>query len=258
MNGLPRMAAAAAAATLVVIIGLALFNLSPNVGQRTQSPSPTAISTPAALPTPGPNLVTLAAGTYATGPDFPVRVSFTLTPGWHPDAVGAHHVAVGREDVNFAIMTVLNVYTNPYGDPNPLAAPPVGPSVDDLVTALTQLPMTESGTVSDVSIDGSQGKSFDLHVQFSGGNLYAQNLWKASLDYEGDGFSADGRQQLRVYVMDVQGQRIVFVTSYADLECNLVVGTIDDSWVCNRGPNADAYKAELQTIVDSIHILPAT
>ncbi|MEP7040960.1 MAG: hypothetical protein ABI864_05225 [Chloroflexota bacterium] len=248
MNGLPRIAAVAAAAALVVTIGLALFKLAPNVGEPIQSPTPTATPTPAALENPpGTGPVTLAAGTYAVESDFPVRVSFTLPAGWTHVLHSTQHVALSQdaESLGLTFMTVLNVYMNPCQEPNRLADPPVGASVDDLVTSLIHLPRTDSGTVSDVSIDGFQGKSFDLHVQRAGCSNYAQNLWKASWEFEGDGFAASSREQLRVYVLDVQGQRIVIVTSYVD-------GDLNASYP-DGGPNAAAYKAELQTIVESIH-----
>ena len=252
VNSLPRMAAAAAAAAaLVVIVGLALLKLGPSVGPPIESPSSSAIPTPIALEqlrVPG----ALAAGTYAADVDYSpqVPVSFTLPAGWSLAVRDTHGVFLdgnppnavdpSRASLGLNFMIVTDVYKSPCDPGGGFVSPRLGASVDDLVTALTHLPGTVSGTVSDVSIDGFKGKSFDLQI-VPDCTSYIGALWKVGYSEEAN-YSPPPGARMRLYVMQARYARIVINSWYVD----------------ESGQNAAASKAELQTIVDSVHISPAT
>ena len=122
-----------------------------------------------------------------------------------------------------------------------LLEPPVGPTVDDLATALANQPLRDATTPTDVTIDGYTGKSLELTIPAdldfatcSGGFFVG---WVGPTADDTMGFATPGSHD-RIWILDVEGVR-------------LVLDAIDF-------PEASAQdRAELQGIVDSIQLEPA-
>ena len=98
----------------------------------------------------------LAAGTYEIDAIFPVRMIFTVPNGFEhgrgqSDGVGIQGNPGGR-GIEFQIAS--NVYPDPCHSSAGPAEPPIGGSVDDLVTAMTTLVDFQAGPVSDITIGG--------------------------------------------------------------------------------------------------------
>jgi len=158
----------------------------------------------------------LAAGTYEIDKVFPVRLTFTVPTGFGhgrgaSDGVGIQGNPSGR-GIEFQIAS--NVYPDPCHSGAGAANPPTGPAVDDLVTAMTTLVGFQAGPVTDVTIGGLPAKAFDLTNEIDqstcdGGTVYT------FLFADSSGSSAVGKgERQRIYVMDVQGTRLMIMTYY--------------------------------------------
>ena len=169
------------------------------------------------------------------GDDTPLRVTYQVAAeGW-----GAWFGAVKFTDpgaTTVSITPVTNLVTDGCLDQTPLE-PAVGPTVDDLATALTQLePFEVTAPPTDVTLFGYPGKHLELTVPDSGiadcvnGELHS---WISPLNggafygYKGPGETEE------FWNLDVEGTRLVLVkdaspdTSAQDLhEADAIFDTI--------------------------------
>ena len=215
-------------AAVVVIavgaLGLALFRptVNPRAGAA-PSPSPparailaptasmTASPTPTPLPIPSPNADSLAAGRNRLADPFPVPVSYEVTDGWSNCSAGPLEQIVclpasigSGGSVSFLI--VANVVADPCT--GALASPPVGPSVDDLVTAISDLHGFSATTPEDVTIDGYAGKS--LEVTAPTNSPCDLRTWATR-----DRTNGVGSGELNVIrIVDVDGVRVMIAGAY--------------------------------------------
>ena len=199
-----------------------------------------------------PGFADLAAGTYVIDPDgddeTPLRVTFEVAaPGWS-SWIGAFK----REEAShsaLSITTVENLARDACRDHAP-ATPPVGPTVDDLATALATLaPFQVTEPPTQVTVHGYSGKHLvltvpDLATSTDGddrsftdcieGRLEswsAPNLSGSFFGYNGE----PGRTE-EFWILDVEGTRLVIAAT--------------------TSPGApDEDRAELAAMVDSIRIL---
>lgn len=220
----------------------------PGVGEGSSTPS----STPSVSPSPSPAaclrpLLDLGA-TPVLSPcayvleQFPVHITFDIPegdpPGWHvgksdPDAAVVLWYTPPEITYLFGFWNVDNVYADPCDAAAGELDPPVGPSVDDLVTALSSQPSIAASAPVGVTVGAFQGKQIDLTVLDSGADCPKSLLWSAGTDNveEPPGFST------RVMVLDMDGVRVLVNAMQAD------------------EPDAEIL-AELQRILDSIRIGP--
>ena len=238
MNGLTRFATVAVGLLAVIVIGLALAK-GANIG----GPGPTAV------PTTTPALLNelpegdLSAGTYEIDAIFPVRLTFTVPAGFNhgtggSDDVGIHTSVAPQHGFEFQMAS--NVFPDPCHRTGGAAAPPIGPSVDDLVTALTTMVGFEAGPVTDVTIGGTRAKAFDLTNGINPATCDAQDIRTFIFAGTAAQSSVGGGERQRIYVMDVAGKRLMIMTSYFP----------------NGNPAAEADAvASLKKIVESIHFL---
>jgi len=177
MNSALRNAIGAAAVVAVVVAGIAFLPRSnPSVGGpggEPASPNPTPTSTPtptvaasAAIPEfPGVS-DDVAPGTYlwSAGATTPADITFTLAAGWmsrygipHKDRGGPGEIAIGN-------WIIANVYTDPCHWQGSLVSPAVGPTVDDLATALVAQKGRNATTPTDVTLGGYPAKRVELSI----------------------------------------------------------------------------------------------
>ena len=230
-NNFVRVALVAAILVVAVIVGASLI------------PRPSVGPSPSVEPSGPPLLNTiptgdLAAGTYEIDAVFPVRLTFTVPTGYghgrgESDGVGIQYSASGR-GIEFQIAS--NVYPDPCHSASGPANPPIGPTVDDLVTAMTTMVGFQPGPVTDVTIGSLPAKAFDLTNEIDTATCDGEGL-RAFL-FKGGSPSFVGSGQLeRIYVVDVQATRLMIMTYYYS----------------NGDAAADtAMAAELKAIVDSI------
>jgi hypothetical protein len=183
----------------------------------------------------------LAPGTYVLD-RFPVRLAFDIPdgdpPGWHVGRSTADHAIVlwytpPEITYLFGFWNVDNVYVDPCDSAAGELEPPIGPSVDDLVAALTNLPEFRATAPMDVTVGAFRGKEIELTALDSGGDCPEVIAWSAG--DEGHDLAPGDTRHVRV--LDVDGVRIVIITREP------------------TQPDA-AVEAELQQILDSIRIEP--
>jgi hypothetical protein len=188
-----------------------------------------------------PEWAPLETGTYFIDPDnnpsTPLRVVYTIAADGWQQWFGATKSA-GDEHVIVSISTVTNLVRHGCRD-HSRTDPRVGPTVDDLATALADLaPFRVTSAPTDVTIYGYRGKHLELTVpkidlaECVGGNLKS---WIAPLNggafygYTGPGYTEE------FWILDVEGNRLVVSTQ--------------------RTPDMPAEViAESRAILDSIHI----
>jgi hypothetical protein len=200
--------------------------------------------------------VDLEPGTYFIDPDAdpstPLRVVYEVPAGWSQWIGAAKFADDGH--VGVSITTVTNLVRQACSDHSP-ADPPVGPSVDDLATALTRLaPFQVTSLPTDTTFHGYRGKHLEWvvpdlpvegtgdHREFKGctdGNLAT---WMAPyLGPPGDnafyGYNAEPGFAEEFWILDVDGTRLV-------IEANR----------SRKSPRTDV--AEMRAILDSIQIKP--
>lgn len=199
-------------------------------------PSPPAPSDPS--PTPTIQDVTelelgdfppLEPGTYSIDPDAdpstPVRVVYEVpVEGWS-SWIGAAKVAE-EGWVAVSITSVTNLVRHGCRDHSP-TDPPVGPSVDDLATALADLaPFRVASPPKDVTIYGYSGKHLELTVPdmpfefrqdetlftecagFDWHRRYLMSWIAPYLMYAFYGYTAPGHTE-ELWILDVEGTRLV-------------------------------------------------
>ena len=199
-----------------------------------------------------PDFAPLEPGTYFIDadqdPSTPLRVVYEVpVEGWSQWIGAAKFADDGH--VGVSITTVTNLVRHGCRDHSP-ADPPVGPSVDDLATALADLaPFRVTSPPKDVTIYGYRGKHLELTVpdlsvegrgddrRFTGcvgGNLegwIGEPWFGAFYGYTGPGYTEE------FWILDVEGTRLVIVAERSP-----------------GSPRKDL--AEMRAILESIHIEP--
>ena len=232
MNNTLKLALAAAAVVVVVFLG---FNylVAPNVG----SPG---LGDPSLEPTPTPQPIpngALEPGTYLLAHG--LNATITVPAGWEnlDDRGVVKETAGGSATVVvfWPFPTDLReVYTDPCDWSTNIVDPPVGPTVDDLANALAAQSMRGDPVPTDVTIDGHEGKVLEMTVpsdiDFLSCDMGQFRSWLGRF-HQGPG------QTDRVYILDVDGERQVFIVHHM--------------------PDATAAElAEQQAVFESIDFLP--
>lgn len=214
-----RFGVAAAAVVLAVILGINYFS-GPNIGSDPEaSPSPSAAASAAASPKPLPIVLgtPLSPGTYFLT-SFPVQLTVEV-PAFEPPAewfAGCSDGGVLEQSVCTKSTPTANVMAvgilvadNVVADPcSPeLLDPPVGPTVDDLVAAISSLNGFEATAPLDVTVDGFDGKQFTVTAP----NTPDCGLtWATGSRTNGMG---PGEANL-VRILDVNGVRLLMTGAY--------------------------------------------
>lgn len=209
MNNTMRYGVVAAGMAVAAVLGFSLL-ASPNVGNPgLGEPSPTPRPSPRSL-ADVPAGEELEPGSYEWSTVGSLTVSLTVPEGWTGFDLG---VAKEESSDSFAAVAVWPSDTEVgqvYADPCQWSAgtvePAVGPTVDDLATALADQPQRGDAIPTDVSIGGYNGKMIELTVP--------DDIDLADCD-QGEFRSWNGRfhqgpgQVDRIYILDVDGQRVV-------------------------------------------------
>ena len=220
MNSFAKLGLAAAAVAVAALLGFN-FLVAPNVG------GPNLDGGPETTPTPN-------ATSYLIINEEGVRVTIAVPDDW---VRGGWLVNNGRntgtELTAIQVWAVTNSHTDPCNWDETALDPPLGPTVDDLVTALENQ-LTRGASASDVTLDGYAGKLVKMTVPtdavFSDCDSGQFRSWD-------DRFHQGPGQQDNVYILDVEGFRLVI-----------------DALSYPGSPAADL--EELQQILDTIQIEP--
>ena len=174
----------------------------------TKAPSPSAsASSPDATPT--------ASGTVLTiDSTFPVPFTLQMPAGWERNKLNAGEVQVRSDPRNvpmpaYVVVTVPdNLFVDPCHPEQGQARPPIGPSVDDLATALTGVVGFRAGPISDVVIDGFSGRVLDLENRIDI-TTCSGNPWLSLFSYPGGAFTTLEGAHQHIAILDVDGTRVL-------------------------------------------------
>jgi hypothetical protein len=219
---------ALAAVVLLAIVGVATVSPSLDVGGGGQPSAPTPTS-PQVLPE-YPRA--LAPGTYFIDDPFPVRVTFEVPEGWmacrwNSWELGPCTSPNGR---GVAFTIVDNVVADPCD--TALLDPPVGPSVDDLVTELSGLRGFGATDPIDINVDGFSGQELELTAPRSPGCSLA--TWSTADRI--NGVAPNEVNLLRI--LDVDGVRLLIAAAH------------------QPGETSQDELDELRRVMDSVRIEP--
>jgi hypothetical protein len=238
MNGAAaRVALGAAAVAAVALGGLYLLNQSPNRGVGGPSASPGPSPSPTTISFDSHGLGALEPGTYVIerlDSEAPLRITFTMPVGWEKLMVPGIVWSDGSDaTLGFAVFD--NLYVDPCAAQAVTHDPPVGPTVDDLVSALDVTPNLDA-RATDVTVAGFTGKQVDL---------VALGPWEPCAAGEPRLFPRGGPETdepppdptdtHRLTILDVDGHRLVISRK-------------------TRPAATAANRADLQAIFDSIRI----
>ena len=232
MNKIVTIGLGAAAVVVLLFVGAQFFG-SPSTGigsQPTPTPEPTA--TPQPPPSPSADDPTdfaslpigrIDEGDYAFTHLDGVRVLFTGSANWERNIPNWIVWSIDDNKATMGVSTVDNVVVDPCQPDLGFQEPAVGPTVDDLVTALSELPGLTFSAPADVTQDLHPGVRLDY---------VPPDEFDNCLDDMGDAIlmSVDGSvppdhgyisapagdDVFSLYIYDVDGTRVVIAAAYTE------------------------------------------
>ncbi len=251
LSNATRLAIGAAAAVVVAVVGINLLPSSGGVGgpgaSTSTSPSPTRApaGAPAVQGTPGPDTWgELEPGTHIIGTP-QMRIQLTMPAGWSGDETGIGlfpGLWTGMLGLNPIPYEIKYVVTDACAREADVELAAVGPTVDDLATALASQAGIQTSGPTDVAVGGYPAKKLVLKLLPE--CPPRDGLWAdASRTY---GLGLRGGETGTVYIVDVEGSRLVIMSSFmvkasaehvAELEA--ITASIEIDPVPNAEPLAD-------------------
>jgi hypothetical protein len=218
---------ASAAAAVLAIIGATViaFAVNDTNSDDDQTPSPAATVAPTTVaPTtiaPTSETIRFAVDTANGIPvSFTAPVDWTVADGW-----SAYKVTSGTAVAGLLFDQIGNIFSE--GCQWVQLDPPVGPTVDALVEAWTNLPQFAATPPVDVTVDGYAGKQIEFTVpEYNPVDCIATHyaLWYSGdapkpndpiADRAAPGFWAQGpNQHTQQRILDVDGIRLVITAQY--------------------------------------------
>lgn len=241
MNTPVRVAAALAAAAVIAFVGFR-YLVPDNTGNTEPTAIPTASASPTATPVavrplPPHGSAALDPGTYTVevpGSDVSgsgVTATLSIGDGWTSGGWYIMNPPDFTKDVSF--WTVGNVNADACDWGGTLPDPPIGPTVDDLVAALDAQAHTRMSAPVDIVVGGYLGKRVTMKttalLDCPGVDTFV--MWVDPSGDPGRGLIPSGPRD-RVWILDVDGHRVVIVTSQGvpeDTDATATVAAVIDS-----------------------------
>jgi hypothetical protein len=252
MNSYAKLAGAAAA---VLVVGFVGYQLLPGIGGSGGPPtvSPTPQASPSMSPTPEPTASLVAHELMPFGPGgfddedpraASMTFAFTAPPSWEPfEEIAVWPAGQGNDPPDGAFVgfnrggslfsePCLTVEAEAEVEAGADGDVPVGPTVDDLVTALVDHPSIDVTDPVDVTLAGYSGTYLDLTVPDD-----ISECARYRPMYVGHHYAQGPGQRWHMWILDVDGVRVLVET--------------------NDYPGTSAERlAEEQAIIDSLEITP--
>ena len=218
MNTFATWAIAAAA---VVVVGIVGFNLLPSFGV-VGGPfiSPSSSPPPAATLGPTPSLSTeIEAGSYVISTPH-VRVRLTMPDGWSGGETGVWRLPPEPEGYRGMLELAVTPFevslavTDVCTDEVDVDFVEVGPTAEDLTSALANQIGAQRSGPTDLMLGGYPTKKFVLTLLPECPGTQGHAFWAdATRTY---GFALKHGETGTVYVVDVNGERLVITSQYRD------------------------------------------
>jgi hypothetical protein len=168
--------------------------------------------------------------------DFPtLALTFTVPPGWQRVMVDG--LVFNDNGTRLGMVVVDGMYADPCDPAAGVLTPAIGPSVDDLSSALLAYPGWEDSLATDVSLDGFEGQRVELNAGADAScSGEAAQLFR-TLGSPGFTMGPGNGDFHEVYILDVDGTRLVILA------------------ITEAEASADD-RAALHAVLDSIQIQP--
>jgi hypothetical protein len=227
--------------TAVVVLSLVISGIEGvraiEKGRSKPVDQPMGTPSPMTLPLEGG---ALEPGSYAWDVDS-LRITFDVPRGWAATGGGGvlkfGQGAAPPSGSALGFWTVDNVFINPCRSHLGLLQPPVGPTVDDLVTAIQNQQESIASKPTDITLDGHPGKHMQLlvppRIKLADCDVGRFRRWVTPDG--GERYTQGSAQHDELWIVDVHGVRLV-------IDISTFPGT----------PAAD--HDELEQMVASIHV----
>lgn len=241
MNNFAKVAVVAAAVVVAAIVGINLLPKAGGVAAPGPSQTPSATPTPSPTPAPSPTSeanLNFAGGDFVAGTTYaiedafavaPARMTFTMpAAGWYAPLEAwriGKNVAGGSDlfDLYVTPLIVGNVYTGGCHWRGTELNPPVGPTVDDLATALAAL--AGASPPAAVTVGGNSGKKVELSTpadldpvtecdRDGGGSDGIFGRFVFDRGFSAHPYTHGKGQHQTIYILDVDGTRQVIDAMY--------------------------------------------
>ena len=226
-----RLGFGAAAVVLVLVLG---YQFLPGRGTGGPQSTPTPIPSPTASPvslTYSQTVQNLAPGMYRipAGSQTPADLTFTVPAGWQVQYLGfTKHMAQPGE-VGLVPFIVTHVYTDTCAPEGEFELAPIGPTVEDLASALEALGGAEVSPAEDITVDGYPAKRVDLafsdDIDLADCRVPALQVWANAS--ETDFFAQHPGSAASVYIVDVRGQTVVITATRRNAASELDVAEME-------------------------------
>jgi hypothetical protein len=206
--GPARYGLAAAVIFVAAVLGAAIFNRAGNIGA---DPSPTPTSPVLIEPESREAAAPFTAGTYYVDSPFPLHLTFEIPQGWSAWGYTSKGSQINFNQGNGPGEVSFEIVDNITADPctTQLLDPPVGPSVEELVTALSEMEGFEASAATDVAVDGFHGKQFTLTAP-NADACQSLATWKTTTRQNGVGPG----EVNEVRILEVDGVRLLICVAY--------------------------------------------
>jgi hypothetical protein len=240
-----KLAIAVGTVAVVAVVGISLLPAGREVTasdpavspSRPPSPARSPSSSPAAATDPGPLSMAIEPGRYSI-PWPQMRIHLTMPAGWssanNGTGITRHPLDGPGPTLTLTVHAVTRVRTDVCSATRPLVE--VGPTVEDLTTALANQVGIERSGPTDVVLGGHPAKKFALAPDGSCPRPEGHLVWAARVLQPG--FSLLDGGTATIYVVDVNGDRLVIASQ-------------------DRGSSAEDV-AQLDAIIASIEIEPSS
>jgi hypothetical protein len=111
----------------------------------------------------------------------------------------------------FSVWIVGNVVADPCDRPERLLEPPVGPSVEELVVAISGLSGFTATRPTDITIDGHPGRAFELTAPTDVAGFCVLKTWGST---PGDTKNVNFGEVNLIRIVDVDGVRVMITGGY--------------------------------------------
>ena len=216
MSPAVQVGLAAAAVVIAALIGIRLLGLGGSgFGDPGDQPTPTPSASPMAWPDSDG---VVGGGTYLADSPVPVRTEITVPQGWSACGVDEDVLVACPDPLRLGAVSVSlveNVVADPCDEDRALLDPPVGESVDDLVSAISNLPGFTATAPVDISLDGYPGKQFEVTAPLQPPCVLGDaGLGTWTLPFGVLGVNGVGAGELNVLrIVDVDGVRVMIAAA---------------------------------------------
>jgi hypothetical protein len=226
MNRSAVLAVGAAAVVIAALLGANVLRSGLNVGDSpATSPS---LTEPAGALLEADRDTPLPPGTYFLTDGYPTQITFDPPDGYTACGDAFEEGVCSGTGAAIQFIIVDNVVADPCDRSQTLLDPPVGPTVDDLVVALTGLPEFEASSPVAITRDGYDGKQFELTAVVTPSCTLDSNglrLWSTGRRVNGAG---PGEVNI-IQIFDVNGDRLMVAAAYQPTQPPGVRAALEES-----------------------------